>query len=700
MKLPQRVKISVQSLPREDVGSRLAVGRAMAGAAQSLSNMTANIFQVNEEAKKDRIAEQIRSAGLSMAERMIEFDKQYAGKTVLSPDEIPEGVDVRRTRKTVSPDGVIIEEPRTEIPAYEVMPQLYSNYAKTHLDAIASEIEDEETREKWVRESQLKIEQEYVDRLTRSREEQHKFNQETVLTDIELALAEQQYDIASSLIDDISDPNVRKKYEHKVEFERFSDYFNELMIDENADPETLVEAISELRNPDISMPLSDAQRLAKANALEQNLVRVTAAAREKEERAKQKAVSDTWLLIDAADPSVDEAYIDQMFDDNLIDGGTRTAMIRALNKLRDEELKRIVTQLDLDILAQKGYGIDPKDNKAREAVDVRYADYVEQTGDPWGSATQIMKEFKVVPSDIISMFRSANRADAPNLAKAVELFIDAQDHAPESLDDFSQGEVDYIEDIAANVRLGMDIPAAVEAVKRWRSLSPQERAALDRNSKLIVESNSTRLKDQISNHPAYDIPWSFKDPEPNSFMIQEYESLVQRYLPSVGFNIGVAQNKAFGEISKKWRLTNINGDYSLMKNMPSAPVEDVRSEMKEQYKGQLGEFNQFYGRQFKHKDIKIFSDALTEIQMNNGEIPTYAAYLMVDEENGVIEALPRFTWDAEAVTEKRRNKIIQEAQAEREKYMRRLERKKRQKEIEDELRRMQWERASNMPFTR
>jgi len=700
MKLPDRVKVGVQSLGRRDVQGELSVGRAIAGAIDSVSNTVTFIAQRKEQEKQRKIQDQERTASLSMANAGLTFEERYGGKSYLTPDEIPEDIQIRRTEMVMGDDGQLIETQRSQIPSYEVLPDLYRQYTSKQIEALSTTIEDEEVRKRWIQDTTLVADEQYVQRLVRSRGDQTKFLIEKTQSDVNSALVNKQYELASELASTIPDEILRTETLQRIEFESFNQPFNELALDINADPDDIESAISDLRNPEIAMPLSDAQRLAKANTLETNLARVNAKEMEHIERVRQEKVSDAWLAISKNNPQVDEQYVQTLFDNKDIDGGTRTAMIKAIWDSRNNAVKEQAAMIDLDRLAGTGVGIDPKDKELRAAVDARYAEQAEESEDPWGSAMQVMRTYKVVPSQITSMFRAANRADSPQLGQAVELFITAQDYAPNSLEDFKEGEVNFIEDVAANVRLGMDVTSAVAAVESWKSLTPQERSVLSKNSVMMKESNSKMLADQISSHPAYDIPWSVFDPEPTMIMTSEYESLVQRYLPTVGFNVSVAQNKAFSEMSKSWSLTDINGSWSLMRDMPRVPSEQIRSSISEIYGEDLARISDYQGMKISPNSVKIYSDALTRIQINRNEKPSYRAYVVLDEENGIIEELPRFEWDAKSNADNRRQRYLDEAQQRRAEILEARSRKEEQKRLEQGVRDLMWDRASNMPFER
>lgn len=656
MKLPTRVSTSVQPLAQISPGAVASSKMAMGDAAFRVAGAV-------EQIRQTKINAELRDAGLYMANKMTEFEQQYGGLEYLEPGQIPGDVEYKRISKDVDAGGNLVESERTAVPAYEVLPDVYKSYAKTHAQAAADLISDERERNSWLQDSNLTVDEQYVGRLSNARQKQLDFIEKKTTNEVSRAVDNGNYMLARELTQGLQNSELSTSLNSEITKREFVDPLNDLILDPNATPEEIASTINILSDPEFSGPISDAERAAKVSALRSSYDRSIAAELERQERERQLLVSDTWLAIDDFSPQVDESYIDGLFDTKKIDGGTRTAMMRALNQARSSKIDEKLFDIDLDRIAAAGYGIDPKDKDMRAAVDRRFDQYVENGGgDVWGSAERVMKEFKVVPSRVIGMFRSANRAEAPELAKSVQLFMQAQDYAPKSLADFKEGEVDFIENVSANVRLGMDVPSAVEATNAYNSMTPQQKETLNRESKLMTENNGAALEDRISDHPAYDLPWNPFDAKPNSFMVNEYDALVKRFLPSVGYSVSVAQNKAFSALTKSWSLTDVNGDWQLMKNMPQAPASDIRTQLGTY---DLSELSKAHGKRFTKNNIKIHSDALTQMELNNGTQPSYAAYVVVDADNGVIEQLPRFKFDPAKAKEARKNKALEDAKARR-----------------------------------
>ncbi len=686
MRLPPSVNIGVQSLGRVEPDQ---TGNIMAGALNQLAGMAG-------EWKKDRDDSQAREAGLAMSKSMSEFHDKYTGKEYYTPDEIPDDIEVRRFDVQVGPDGEEIEVARENIPAYEVYPKLYQKFSEANANASSVMIEDENVRGDWMLNTKTAITSGYTNAVIDSNEQQDRYLAKQLAGQIENEVANQKYGVATALAQDIKDPTVRKATLDGIAFKQEDDFYVNLMLAGADDPQALNEmyaAVEFLKDETSPSRLSPSQRLARVNALESGIDRQIAAQEAVAAEAKQQISSDAWLQIDAGDPRVDEYFVQGMFDDGIINGSTMTAMKRAIIKGREDQIDQQAVSADLDKVAAGGYGVDPKDRKARAAVDGRYEQYKSQSSgdgsiDP---AIRIMREFKIVPSEVQGMFRANNRADGPALAQAAELWRYASSYAPQSLNDFNDNEVDVIKQVAARIDMGVNPADAVEQVRRLDMMTPQQKVALKGMSKEILKNNEQALAEMSNDQESFKTPWGwvpFKQGTPDlpMFMKSEFDASVESYMPQTGFDIKAAQRMAFNDIVKRYDKTDINGDYQIMKYAPKAPTEQVRSLVADTYKGQLGEINAKYGRGLKFNDIKIQSDQLTEQQIQRGLPPTYRAFVITDPETNTMEELPRFKWDPIKAAESRRASLLNDAKVKREAEFQ-------QNKLEFERRRAEWRKS-------
>tara|TARA_Y100000034_G_scaffold123003_1_gene169199 strand:- start:6095 stop:8164 length:2070 start_codon:yes stop_codon:yes gene_type:complete len=666
MKLPKAVRTGVQSLARENVSGILQTGMAKARAMQQVGS---DMAAVHDDWRQNQNEAQERQARLEMSAAMADFESQYGGRDEYSPDEIPESISVRRMDRVVDENGVENEILRQSIPAHEVYPQMYREYVDKTASAISEMIEDEDLRGRWLDNANIAANDAYTSRVLNARKQQQAYFESQLNAQITTAISNKKYEAAEILAEDISDPEARAAMMASIRFQQESNEYNNLLLTEaqsDADLAEIEAAITELRDPDQPSALTGPQRVAMANQLEavarQNELSLVA----REERENAQIVSDAIIAIDSGDPRITEHTVQTLFDDGLVSGEQMTRMKLAIKDKQQEKLEQVGLQIQLDQIAASPHGIDPDNKDMRKAVDSRYQVMVESGVEPQQAATQTMRQFKVVPAAVQAQFRASNRADAQGLGSAAEMWIYAEDYAPQSLKDFDDNEVDVIRQVAANMRLGMNPSDAIEQVRRYEMMTPEQKAVLKQNASTMAESNAAALSERIGDYDGYDVPWSPFNPNIPAFMQSEFDAKTEKYLPQVGYNAKAAQNMAFTDITTKWRLTDINGDSTIMKNAPVGPKDVIRGEITRQYKAELSELNQLFpDMRVMGKHIRISSDQLTELQIEAGQKPTYLAYIITDEETGEMQVLKRFTWDSQKATKAHNDEILAKAAEER-----------------------------------
>jgi len=110
------------------------------GQARQKAAVVAKAGNVVDEAilHHDKAATDRETAKLLAEKR--DFTNKHAGKDFYNASEIPEDVDVRRTETVVGDDGVEYEEERTNIPSYEVYPQMFARHMDTALASKSANV--------------------------------------------------------------------------------------------------------------------------------------------------------------------------------------------------------------------------------------------------------------------------------------------------------------------------------------------------------------------------------------------------------------------------------------------------------------------------------------------------------------------------------------------------------------------------------
>ena len=670
MKLKTATYGAVQSLGQVPVDqSNDLAGRAVSGLLGSLAESAQQISQVKNES-------QVREASLQLTDSMLKFEQQNGAKEFYTSSEVPDNIKVRRTDSVTQPDGSVLETTRDNIPAYEVYAE-YSKYAsEQYISAAAQKIDNPVARKAWVEQQLQTANEQYTRKTLAAAEQQQQYVQRQLAASIEDAANNGQFGVAMELARDIKDPLARVKTLDAIGVQKEMSEYDQILMDnfDTVNLDQVESAAAYLMSHEYDGRLSDSQRMAKANALKARANEVYAERKAAQARQNQQIESDAWIRIENNDATFDEHGVQSLFDRGVISGSTMTAMKRSIMRGREEAIKVQASKFDLDQLAGLSVGIDPKNKDQRKAVNAKYDEMLAGGQDPMGAATQLMQTYKVVPEKIQGMFRASNRADAPGLAQAAELYRQAARYAPQSLDDFTDNEVSIVRRTAANIDLGMNPGEAIAAVKEYDAMTPQEKASYSSAMKTVETDSRGVLFDMASDHPGYNkrgaLDWISnavsKDQIPQ-FMVSDFNAAVQRYMPTNGFNLAVSQRLAFEDVTKKWQLTDINGKWQYMKNAPQAPTEQIRGLVVDQYQTKIAELG------IKPEQIMIFSDQTTQIQLNNGNKPTYAAMAVLDEDTGTMEQLPRFQWDSNQAAELRRDSYISAGMRERQERAKQLE---------------------------
>lgn len=402
--------------------------------------------------------------------------------------------------------------------------------------------------------------------------------------------------------------NTKTAINEGIKADEIANYEGLLLQDatSNQDVENLYAAESQLRDKDTPSALTDKERDSLADSLEKKANENKLSLYAKEEKAKGQIVSDVELAINANDPRVTESTIQKLYDDELINSSKMTSMKNSYRKNQEDYHKKLAIDASIQAKILGGGMIDPKNKEERDAVNRLFENDVKAGADPWQAAIDTMKTYKIVPDRVGALMRGSNRADAPQLMQAAVLYNEASRNAPTSLKDINQG-TELVRTVAANLSLGMSGPDATQTAIEWSQVDDTRKEAIKEVYKASAQTNAGALQDLVSDSAELDIPWSLFEAQTPLTMQIQFDGLVEQYITTTGGDIAAAQQKAFGDIRGQWSLTNINGDYSLMKNAPIGNVDSMKRSIKRDY----GE------------GAVIRADALTEIQSNEGVNPSY-----------------------------------------------------------------------------
>ena len=238
MKLPGiSYEYGVQSLGRQSVDNFLRASAEKTRAVMTAFDVSAGLmdkYATEYRARQIRIGTE--KAALGMAQAESDFAKRNAGKVYYKASEVPEGIDIRRTTTSLDPDGNEIEGERTDIPAYEVRPDMYKRFMDKQINALAQNIPEGQERDSWVRTQGEALEEVYGRFIVSSMNEQKKAHQDIRVANYKLALGDEKWDNARVIVShmEVSEPEKRVYYDEVNKEQEMSSY-NHSHMDGNVD---------------------------------------------------------------------------------------------------------------------------------------------------------------------------------------------------------------------------------------------------------------------------------------------------------------------------------------------------------------------------------------------------------------------------------------------------------------------------------
>lgn len=192
----------VQSLGRQSVGRVLAASDAKVKAVQSALEVPyAVVKDQYDEYRRRQIEIGQETAALGMAAAENAFNRKHLGRYTYSADELPDNLEIAKTRMSVNDDGQQVESVRTDIPAYEVQADLYRDWMTKHLESNASHIPEGHARELWIADQKTNLERNYGAFVANSITQQKKTVQIQRDARFKMAMGEQRFDTARLIVD-------------------------------------------------------------------------------------------------------------------------------------------------------------------------------------------------------------------------------------------------------------------------------------------------------------------------------------------------------------------------------------------------------------------------------------------------------------------------------------------------------------------
>lgn len=650
-----------------------------------------DVMAIGQQMGEVKARYDLTEATAGVAESLSEFEREYAAKQTYTAQEIRDlGLDhvIDVSDGSVDDRGVPVE--RNDIPAHDVYPLALQQASENAIRDYGEGIASEQVRREWLG----KMREQHNEAVTRATvaaaQNAYKYEVSRGIQRIENARARENFGAAAAYVEALPIPEEQKEA-LRLENQQLQEANAITNVGASGDPVLMEETADALSADNYQGPFTDEVRHSYAADLRKKANAARAEEIAEEDRRIGAYVSDLELGAKLLTGSTTEAEIKDAHQKGWITSAKRTQLLEYVMKRDAERQERARTAEALRIASQTGTVLDPGNKRFSGAVNREWEDRIIAGEDPLAAGIQMMSQYRMMPAGVKGILRAANRADSGQLIQAAKLYNAGEAAAPHSMLDVSPETVGIVAAVAGNLRLGMSEPDAVASVQAWEAMSEAQQTAHKNYVKTNDDDNLQVLRDMIDDTKEYDVPWSFAEVEPTIAMATEFDMLTEKFLNIAG-NMETAQQMAFDNIRQKWVLTNVNDEWQYIKYAPQVDGEVLRQDIET-----------LYG-----PNTLIASDPATELQILNGEQPTYRLYKKqhdpdplpaegwqeeFQKQTGSDPAainittrkdadrymqtlfsignyeLPRYTYDSDAMMARETDKLLEEGRKERERRL-------------------------------
>lgn len=259
--------VGVKPIPLADVS---APGRALAVRQEAITQVTKAASKLVNDAYVSHQNFLSEKATNDVATNMREVEKNIQSKDFFSPDEIPEGIDVRREEEIVDKDGNITTIPRDKIPSYEVAPSMYKQQYDANITAGAANITSPKWREAWKSQAE-KMASTAIHKISiRAIDAQKKELRTMYVNNIQDALDKGNYDVAIGLASsDVFSDSETTGLKGDVRNRQEKDLYDESISTDNIND--MSAHLDTLQDEEYNQDLNQSERLIYVNKLKSAL---------------------------------------------------------------------------------------------------------------------------------------------------------------------------------------------------------------------------------------------------------------------------------------------------------------------------------------------------------------------------------------------------------------------------------------------
>ncbi len=593
---------STPQVPNVDLlGGKLAV-------IQAAGNVADTTLLAAKKISDERATYQAQEATLKYENEMQKWTVANR-KEYYSADELPDDIKVRRTDKVVGADGEIQEAPRTDIPAYEVYPQLFEKQMRSSIDASSFGIDRADVRKRWSEVQTVEGQRHLVTVTQASVTAQQGAIRKATLESIDEAAKAGNRQAVVALTDQY--PGTRQEKEailrkglHNVEL---NDIQNSIAT---GDLQAMEAHIARLNNPKEPSNLTGPEREAAVRELQQRSLQNVAS----KAFADQLKRDNVWLQLGA---QARAGTMNEMDGRRAREAGiiTTPQLLELLDKNASAVAKNTSQKLSFAELARlqgerPGHSVVVGNTDNQKAVDDAYVIMTAGASaeEKFSHAAASAATFDYLPQPFRAELQAADRSTNPDvLFAAATQFREIQRQSPNSLRDMKDEDTQNIRRVLAVLELGgpnAEISAKDYAARLTR-MTPadkeQERQRGETVQKYVETTSPNDIVDYFQKRgdinrwyqfsgvakpsvetiaelkKAGKVPLETHTALPASAQA-EFEVMFRQELVNAGGDAAVAKQSALARFAATWRPTEVNGFGQFMRDMPRGVSDKVLRE--------------------------------------------------------------------------------------------------------------------------
>jgi hypothetical protein len=267
MRLPQYTASSPTTAVSRDPQERLQRASATIGLIDQAVGVAQQAQTAHDKFRTDQ-------ATVNLTAHEKAFSQENKNKQYYSAEELPDDEGFQKTNFVAGPNGEIEEQPREEIPAYEVQPLLYKQQMDAQVQAGSLNVPASQ-RADWTLRMQERVDQQYSSMIINAQNQQQTERNNIDRQDFNDALLNQDWQSALQIANAFAGPeSVRRSMKNTAAKWRESGGYNDSISEDNIP--AMQSNLKHLQDENYKDRLDPAERKAMISQLKTNINRANA----------------------------------------------------------------------------------------------------------------------------------------------------------------------------------------------------------------------------------------------------------------------------------------------------------------------------------------------------------------------------------------------------------------------------------------